>query len=100
MSLYPEVQRKAQEELDRVVGPNRLPDFRDYEDLVYIRAIVMEAMRWIVVVPLGVHHRVIRDDEYKGFFIPKGTIVSAVSTIQIKYWSDGLIACYDIQNVW
>ena len=96
MSLYPEVQRKAQEELDCVVGPNRLPDFGDYEELVYIRAIVMEVMRWIVVVPLGAHHRVIRDDEYKGFFIPKGTMVSAVSTIRITHWSDDPTACHDI----
>ncbi|KAK7677340.1 hypothetical protein QCA50_019670 [Cerrena zonata] len=36
MSLYPGVQRKAQEELDRVIGPNRLPEFSDYDDLVYI----------------------------------------------------------------
>ncbi|KAK7678460.1 hypothetical protein QCA50_018520 [Cerrena zonata] len=75
MSLYPEVQRKAQEELDRVVGPNRLPDFDDHEDLVYLRAIVLEAMRWMVVLPLCIPHRVIRDDEYKGCLIPKGTIV-------------------------
>lgn len=81
MSLYPEVQRKAQEELDRVVGPYRLPDFGDYDSLIYIRAIVLEAMRWVVVVPLGLHHRVIRDDEYKGFLIPKGAIISAVSSL-------------------
>ena len=45
MSLYPNVQRKAQEELDRVVGPDRLPEFSDYDDLVYIQAIILEAMR-------------------------------------------------------
>ncbi|KAK7678456.1 hypothetical protein QCA50_018516 [Cerrena zonata] len=77
MSLYPDVQRNAQEELDRVVGPNRLPDFRDYDELVYVRAVVLEAMRWMSVAPLGIAHRVTRDDEYRGCLIPKGTIVSA-----------------------
>ena len=79
LSLFPDVQRRAQEELDRVVGPNRLPDFSDYDDLVYIQAIALEAMRWMVVLPFGVFHRVICDDEYNGYFIPKGTTVIAVS---------------------
>ena len=53
LSLFPDVQHRAQEELDRVVGPNRLPDFSDYDDLVYIQAIALEAMRWMVVLPFG-----------------------------------------------
>lgn len=53
MVLYPEVQRKAQEELDRVVGPNRLPDFSDYDSLPYINAMAKETMRWHQVGPLG-----------------------------------------------
>ncbi|KAK7678433.1 hypothetical protein QCA50_018493 [Cerrena zonata] len=77
MSLYPGVQRKAQEELDRVIGPNRLPEFSDYDDLVYIQAIALEALRWMVVLPLSVSHCVIRDDTYRGFLIPKGTTVIA-----------------------
>ena len=81
MSLYPEVQKKAQEELDRVVGPDRLPEFGDSDDLVYIQGIILEAMRWMVVLPLGVSHRVIADDEYMGYFIPKGTTVIPVSKI-------------------
>ena len=54
MSLYPEVQRKVQEELDRVVGPDRLPEFWDHDNLVYLRATMLETMRWMVVAPLGV----------------------------------------------
>lgn len=79
MSLYPDVQRKGQDELDRVVGPNRLPEFDDYDDLVYIRAIVLESMRWMVVTPLSLPHALIREDEYRGYRIPKGSIISAVS---------------------
>ena len=83
MSLYPEVQRKAQEELDHVVGPDRLPEFSDYNDLVYIHAITLEAMRWMVVFPLGVSHSVTEDDNYMGYSIPKGTTIIAVSSISI-----------------
>lgn len=79
MAKYPEVQRKAQAELDAHVGPNRLPDFGDYEDLVYCRAIVKETFRWRPVVPYGVTHRVMRDDEYEGLFIPEGTTIVYVS---------------------
>ncbi|KAK7687641.1 hypothetical protein QCA50_008856 [Cerrena zonata] len=77
MSLYPDVQRKAQQELDRIVGPDRLPDFDDYDNLIYIQAVALECMRWMPVAPIGMAHSVIRDDEYKGLFIPKGTMIIA-----------------------
>ena len=53
MALYPEVQKKAQAEIDAVVGPNRLPDFEDHSSLPYINAIVKESSRWHLVLPLG-----------------------------------------------
>ena len=81
MMLNPEIQAKAQAELDRVVGPNRLPDFSDYDNLVYIQAIALESIRWIIIFPLGVSHRLICDDEYKGFFIPRGTTIMPVSYV-------------------
>ena len=52
MALYPEVQKKAQAEIDIVVGPHRLPDFEDRPFLPYINAIVKESMRWNLVLPL------------------------------------------------
>ena len=80
MLLNPEVQAKAQDELDRVIGPNRLPEFSDRPDLPYIRAICKEIQRWQPAVPLGVPHSNIRDDEYRGMLIPKG------STIIVNQW--------------
>ena len=53
MALYPEVQKKAQAEIDAVVGSNRLPDFHDRPSLPYINAIIKESSRWNLVVPLG-----------------------------------------------
>ena len=77
MLLYPEVQAKAQEELDRVVGPHRLPDFSDLPDLPYIHAVCKEVLRWQPAAPLGVPHCNIRDDEYRGMLIPKGSTIIA-----------------------
>ena len=53
MALYPEVQKKAQAEIDDVVGPNRLPNFRDRFSLPYINAVVKESSRWNLVLPIG-----------------------------------------------
>ncbi|RPD61602.1 CyP450 monooxygenase [Lentinus tigrinus ALCF2SS1-6] len=75
MSLYPEVLKNAQAELDAVVGPARLPNFSDKDSLVYVNAIIREASRWIPVTPLGVPHCTIEDDELRGYFIPKGTVL-------------------------
>ncbi|KAJ4470428.1 cytochrome P450 [Lentinula aciculospora] len=74
MILYPDTQRLAQEELDRVVGPDRLPTFNDYEHLPYIQAIVKETLRWRGVSSLGLPHRLNRGDYYEGYFLPKDTI--------------------------
>ncbi|EJF62600.1 cytochrome P450 [Dichomitus squalens LYAD-421 SS1] len=74
MVLYPDVQRKAQAELDAIVGRSRLPSFEDFENLVYIRAIIKETLRWHPVGPLGMQHVSTEDDVYEGYFIPKGTI--------------------------
>ena len=52
MALYPEVQKKAQAEIDAVVGPTRLPDFDDRPFLPYINAIVKESTRWHLALPL------------------------------------------------
>ena len=79
MILYPEVQRRAQAELDTVIGPHRLPDFSDMKDLPYIVAITKECLRWKLVTPLAVPHLTTDADEYRGYYIPKGAIVLGVS---------------------
>lgn len=75
MVLNPDVQAKAQEEIDRVIGGNRLPNFDDKDSLPYISCIAWECLRWNPVTPLGLAHFVDVDDEYNGFRIPKGTTV-------------------------
>lgn len=73
--MYPGVQQRAQAELDVVVGRHRLPDFDDRDALVYVRAVIMESLRWHNVTPLGIPHRTVADDEIQGYFIPAGTVV-------------------------
>jgi cytochrome P450 len=51
--MHPEVLLKAREEVDRVVGTERLPTLADRDKLVYIDAIVKEILRWNVVTPTG-----------------------------------------------
>ncbi|TCD68667.1 hypothetical protein EIP91_010189 [Steccherinum ochraceum] len=78
MLHFPEVQAKAQEELDSVIGPSRMPDYEDKDSLPYIHAVVNETLRWKPVAVLGgTAHAVTADDEYKGMFIPKGSSVFA-----------------------
>ncbi|EKM55771.1 uncharacterized protein PHACADRAFT_195823 [Phanerochaete carnosa HHB-10118-sp] len=77
MLTNPDIQRKAQEEIDRVVGNSRLPDFTDRDSLPYIECIAQETMRWHPVAPLGVPHKATEDDEYRGMYIPKGTTIMA-----------------------
>ncbi|TFK35043.1 cytochrome P450 [Crucibulum laeve] len=75
MAKYPEVQKRAQAELDAIVGCDRLPDFDDRPSLPYVNAIVKETMRWQNVTPLGISHTCTQDDTYDGYFIPKGSII-------------------------
>lgn len=92
--LYPEVQRKAQAEVDSIVGKDRLPSFQDRESLPYVEAVVKELYRWLPIVPLGtleayqrikpetdtlylaVPHRAMQDNVYKGYYIPKDSLVN------------------------
>ncbi|KAJ3965802.1 cytochrome P450 [Lentinula raphanica] len=77
MMRFPHVQRQAQEELDRVVGKDRLPDYEDLDKdtLPYLCAVVYECLRWQPILPLSFPHLVDEDDTYKGYHIPKGSTV-------------------------
>ncbi|KAF2103859.1 cytochrome P450 [Rhizodiscina lignyota] len=79
MTLFPEVQRKAQEEIDRIVGTARLPTFEDRDNLRYVEAVVTEALRWHPVAPLAIPHLTEEDDIYDGYLLPKGSLIIANS---------------------
>jgi cytochrome P450 len=53
MVLHPDIQRTAQEEIDRVVGPGSFPTIRDQANLPYLNALYKEVLRWHTTVPGG-----------------------------------------------
>lgn len=75
MAMNPDVQKLAQAELDSAVGPRRLPNLDDEPDLPYVNALIKECLRWRSVTPLGMAHKSMEENEYKGYRIPKGSIV-------------------------
>jgi cytochrome P450 len=78
MVMHPEIQKKAQMEIDSVVGEGRLPTFGDQEKLPYCNAIFKESYRSTTTAPLGAISVAEKDIIWKEHFIPKGsTIVPA-----------------------
>ncbi|KAF8594593.1 cytochrome P450 [Ceratobasidium sp. AG-I] len=75
MVLYPDVQAKAQAEIDTILSNSRLPEMRDRESMPYVCCIVKEVLRWWPVFPLGVPHASTQDDVYRGYHIPKGATI-------------------------
>ena len=75
MLLFPDAMREGQAELDRVIGPGRLPSWDDEPNLPYVRALVKESLRWRPVNKFGMPHCTNADDWYNGMFIPKGSVV-------------------------
>ncbi|KAI0873260.1 cytochrome P450 [Hypoxylon argillaceum] len=75
MVTHPDVQRRAQREIDTVVGPNRLPQLEDMELLPYIRGCVKETLRWMPTTALLVPHSPLKDDIYQNCIIPAGASV-------------------------
>lgn len=73
--LWPEIVQGAHEELDRVVGQDRMPEFSDEFKLPYIRAMAKETLRWRASTKIGPAHATTQDDWYKGHFIPKGSVI-------------------------
>ncbi|RPD52976.1 cytochrome P450 [Lentinus tigrinus ALCF2SS1-7] len=83
MVLYPEVQARAQAELDAAIGNERMPTFSDRKILPYIDCIVSELMRWRPPIPFA--WRALRqDDNFRGYVIPKGTLVT-VNTLALTH---------------
>jgi cytochrome P450 len=95
MTLHPDIQEKAREEVDMVVGHDRFPSFNDKQYMPYLSAVLKEVFRsvhdthllaatdrkchriisWQPVGPTGVPHCTTKDDVYRGYYIPKGAFV-------------------------
>ncbi|OAX34999.1 cytochrome P450 [Rhizopogon vinicolor AM-OR11-026] len=75
MMNNPEVQERAQSEIDNIVGFDRLPNFDDLPALPYVGALIREVKRWRPITPLAGPHSNMEDDFYRGYFIPKGATI-------------------------
>ncbi|KAF8556227.1 cytochrome P450 [Imleria badia] len=89
MMYYPEVQERAQKEINAVIGAHRLPDFDDRSSLPYVDAVLRETLRWHPVFPLGLPHHTTKSDVYEGQYIPEGCVVLAnlwaMSRDEVRY---------------
>ncbi|KAL0565568.1 hypothetical protein V5O48_016458, partial [Marasmius crinis-equi] len=77
METHPEIQKRAQAEIDAATGGERLPLPEDEDKAPYLAAVIKETLRWSPVAPLGLIHSVNQDDIYDGYLIPKGSQVVA-----------------------
>ncbi|KAI5623566.1 cytochrome P450, family 2, subfamily AD, polypeptide 2 [Silurus asotus] len=76
MMKYPEIQKKVQDEIDKVIGQSRQARIADKANMPYTEAVIHEIQRMGNIVPLGFPKMATKDTELGGFFIPKGTAVT------------------------
>lgn len=96
MTRHPDIQEKAQREIDGFVGSARLPSFDDEDSLPYVKALFKEVLRFHPVAPCGKAYHIFplhdlnctvnvshaaglreltADDVYKGYRMPAGSVV-------------------------
>jgi cytochrome P450 len=75
MFMNPHEQIKIQEELDTNIGRSRTPNMKEIVSLRYLNAAWRESLRMMPPIPLGVPHLNTVEDTYKGYYIPKGTLI-------------------------
>ncbi|KAF5391109.1 hypothetical protein D9757_003068 [Collybiopsis confluens] len=77
MALYPQVQQQAQREIEGLCGPGKQPSPSDLHKLHYLNAVYREVLRYAPVSNIALPHRVIQDDVYECYKIPKDSTVIA-----------------------
>ncbi|XP_006778968.2 PREDICTED: cytochrome P450 2U1 [Myotis davidii] len=75
MSLNPDIQEKVHEEIERVIGADRVPSLTDKAQMPYTEATIMEVQRLTMVVPLSIPHMTSEKTVLQGYTIPKGTVI-------------------------
>uniref|UniRef100_A0A8C9UFS9 Cytochrome P450 1A n=1 Tax=Serinus canaria TaxID=9135 RepID=A0A8C9UFS9_SERCA len=75
VALYPDVQKKIQEELDRTIGRERRPRLSDRGTLPYTEAFILEMFRHSSFLPFTIPHSTTKATVLNGYYIPKDTCV-------------------------
>ena len=75
MATHPDIQKKAQKEIDQLLRGERLPTLTDWDDLPYISAMTKEMYRWHAPAPISIPKLLKEDDVYNGYFLPKGATI-------------------------
>ncbi|KAH7913699.1 cytochrome P450 [Hygrophoropsis aurantiaca] len=81
MALSPESQRRGQEEIDAIIGRERLANIADRSNTPFVDAIMKETLRWHPVAPLAIPHLLTQDDEYRGWTFTSGSL------FMVNLWS-------------
>ncbi|XP_078503736.1 cytochrome P450 2K1-like [Lissotriton helveticus] len=77
MMKYPDIQRKVQEEIERVLGSAQVR-YEHRMNMPYTNAVIHEIQRFANILPMNLPHETATDVTFKGYFIPKGTAVTVL----------------------
>ncbi|KAF5356604.1 hypothetical protein D9758_008287 [Tetrapyrgos nigripes] len=102
MIQFPDIQKKAQEEIDTIVGQSRLPAFSDTKHLPYVTALIREIMRWRPGPPIGLPHASVKASIHYTASSILTLMVDDLRRYQDDYYNNQLIPAGSIciPNVW
>ncbi|KAG7480377.1 cytochrome P450 2F3-like [Solea senegalensis] len=75
MIKYPQLQEKMQQEIDTAIGQERCPCMEDRKSLPFTDAVLHEVQRFLDLIPLSIPHYSLRDISFRGYTIPKDTVI-------------------------
>ncbi|XP_061916522.1 cytochrome P450 2F3-like [Entelurus aequoreus] len=72
---HPDIQEKMQQEIDDVIGRERCPNMEDRKSMPFTDAVIHEVQRFLDIVPFSLPHYTLHDVSFRGYTIPKDTII-------------------------